>query len=324
MPTNRRLVLASAIGAPFVLSRRAGANGFPTRPVRLVVGFPPGGATDGSARVIAEYLGQRYGTPVVVENRPGASGAIAGESVARAAPDGHTWLIASQFALTTGHLLNPRLAYSPVRDLTPASMVFTTDHVLTVNGSMEARDFPEFLAEAKRRGMTVRYGVTGMGTTSHLMGELLRQQTGVDLAPIPYRGLGVAVTDQLAGTIEAMIDQLPSAMPHLRGGRIRALAVTGAARNAALPEVATIAETLPGYEAQSWNAIALPAQTPRELLERISADIREALAAPASQTKLAPLGADYKGTTPDETAAILQADAARWEPVIRSANISAG
>lgn len=321
---NRRLVLAAAIGTPALLLRHGRAQGFPARPVRLVVGFPPGGATDGSARVIAEYLGQRYGMPVVVENRPGASGAIAGELVARAAPDGHTWMIAGQFALTTGLLLNPRLAYSPLRDLTAASMVFTTDHVLTVNGAIQARNFPEFVAEAKARNMTVRYGVTGLGTTSHLMGELIRQQTGVDLVPIPYRGLGVAVTDQLAGTIEAMIDQLPSAMPHLRGGRIRALAVTGATRNPALPEVAAVAETLPGYEAQSWNAIAVAAQTPRELIERISADIREALAASASQAKLAPLGADYAGTTPDETAALLRADVARWEPVIRSANISAG
>jgi tripartite-type tricarboxylate transporter receptor subunit TctC len=305
-----------------LLATPAFAQSFPSRPVRLVVGFPPGGATDGSARVIAEYLGQRYGTAMVVENRPGASGAIAGEFVARSAPDGHTWLIAANFALANGHLLNPRMSYHPLRDLAPASMVFTTDHVITVNDAMQARSIAEFVAEAKARNLVVRYGTSGMGSTSHMLGEMLKQQTGVELVHVPYRGQAGAVTDQLAGTIEMVIDQIPTSIAHIRAGRVKALATTGGTRHPSLPDVQTASETLPGFEARSWNGIAVAAGTPPALVARISADIREALAAPASQARLAPLGADYAGSTPEEMAAVIGAEEARWAPVIRAAGIS--
>ncbi|WP_338661228.1 tripartite tricarboxylate transporter substrate binding protein [Pararoseomonas sp. SCSIO 73927] len=319
---KRRGVIAGALGLPSLLARPALANGFPGRPVRIVVPFPPGGATDGAARVVAEFLAQRYGTPVIVENRPGASGAIGGEAVARSAPDGLTWLIASAYPLATGPLLNTRMPYDPGRDLTPVSMVFTTDHVITVNSSMQARSLAEFIPEARARRQPVRYGSPGIGTGSHLMGELLQMKTGAELVHIPYRGLAAAVTDQLAGTIEMMIDQIPTSLPHIRAGKVRALAVTGTRRHPTLPEVPTATELLPGYEAQSWNAIAVNGATPPALVERISADIRAALADPATQARLAPLGADYAGSTPAEMAAVLRAEVERWEPVIRTAGIT--
>ena len=168
----------------------------------------------------------------------------------------------------------------------------------------------------------MRYGSPGIGTGSHLMGELLQMKTGAEFVHIPYRGLAAAVTDQLAGTIEMMIDQIPTSLPHIRAGKVRALAVTGTRRHPALPEVPTATEILPGYEAQSWNAIAVNGATPPALVERISADIRAALADPATQARLAPLGADYAGSTPAEMAAVLRAEVERWEPVIRTAGIT--
>ncbi|WP_207540216.1 Bug family tripartite tricarboxylate transporter substrate binding protein [Sabulicella rubraurantiaca] len=319
---KRRALVAGALGLPALLHPPARASSWPSRPIRFVVPFVPGGATDASARVIAEFLSRRYATPIVVENRPGASGGVAGEFVARSAPDGQTWLIAPAFPLATGPLLNSRLPYDPQRDLTPVSMVFTTDHVMTVNSALKAQNLQEFITEARARREPLRYGSPGIGSGSHMMGEMLRMRTGLDLIHVPYRGLAAAVADQLAGHIELMFDQLPTSLPHIRSGRVHAIAMTGAGRNANLPEVATVAETLPGYEAQSWNAVAVRAGTPPELVARISADIRDALNDPAARAKLEPLGADYAASTPAEMAAVLQAEVTRWEPVIRAAGIS--
>ncbi|WP_424140838.1 Bug family tripartite tricarboxylate transporter substrate binding protein [Roseomonas chloroacetimidivorans] len=323
MPSlKRRALFGSALAVPALLSYPVRANNFSSRPVRLVVPFTPGGATDSSARVIADFLSQRYGTPVIVENRPGASGGIGGEYVARSAPDGHTWLIAAAYPLATGPLLNPKMPYDPQRDLAPVSVVFTTDHVMTVNDTVKARDLSSFIAEAQARREPLRFGSPGIGTAHHLIGEMLRLRTGLDLVHIPYRGSAAAVTDQLAGTIELMFDQLQTYLPHIRSGSVRVIAVTGAKRNANLPDVPTIAEILPGFEAQSWNGIAVPAGTPVALVEKISADIRNALNDPASKARLAPLGADYAASTPAGMGAMIRAEVERWAPVIRAANIS--
>ncbi|MFC7738340.1 Bug family tripartite tricarboxylate transporter substrate binding protein [Roseomonas sp. GCM10028921] len=323
MPSlKRRTLFGGALALPALLSYPTRANTFPSRAVRLVVPFTPGGATDSSARVIADFLSQRYGTPVVVENRPGASGAIGAEYVARSAPDGHTWLIAAAFPLATGSLLNPKLPYDPKRDLAPVSMVFTTDHVMTVNDAVKARDLTSFIAEARARREPLRYGSPGIGTSHHLIGEMLRLRTGLDLVHIPYRGSAAAVTDQLGGTIELMFDQLQTSLPHIRSGNVHAVAVTGTKRNANLPDVPAISEILPDFEAQSWNAVAVHAGTPVSLVERISADIRDALNDPAAKAKLAPLGADYSASTPAEMGAVIQAEVERWAPVIRDAGIT--
>ncbi|MFH5926731.1 Bug family tripartite tricarboxylate transporter substrate binding protein [Roseomonas xinghualingensis] len=272
--------------------------------------------------MIADFLSQRYSTPVIVENRPGASGGIGGEYVARSAPDGHTWLIAAAYPLATGPLLNGKMPYDPQRDLAPVSLVFSTDHVMTVNKTVKARDLNSFIAEAQAGRGPLRYGSPGIGTAHHLIGEMLQLRTGLDLVHIPYRGSAAAVTDQLAGTIELMFDQLQTSLPHIRSGSVRAVAVTGAKRNANLPDVPTIAEILPGFEAQSWNGIAVPAGTPAALVEKISADIGDALNDPASKAKLVPLGADYAASTPAEMGTMMRAEVERWAPVIRAANIS--
>jgi tripartite-type tricarboxylate transporter receptor subunit TctC len=319
---NRRALCGGAFALPALLAHPLHAQSWPGRPVRLVVPFVPGGATDSSARVIAEFLTRRYGQPVIVDNRPGASGGIAGEFVARAAPDGLTWLIAAAFPLATGPLLNPRLPYDPLRDLTPVSMVFTTDHVMTVNNAIQARTLADFIVEARQRRQPVRYGSPGIGSSSHLMGEMLRMRTGAELIHVPYRGLAAAVADQLAGNIEMMIDQIPTSLQHIRAGRVTPLAVTATRRNPHRPEVAPAAETLPGYVAQSWNAIATRAGTPAELVARIAADIRDALEDAGSKARLDPLGADYAASTPEEMGALLRAEIERWGPVIREAGVT--
>ncbi|WP_248667813.1 Bug family tripartite tricarboxylate transporter substrate binding protein [Roseomonas acroporae] len=290
--------------------------------MRIVVPFPPGGATDSSARVVADFLSARYGKPFVVENRAGASGNIGAEYVARAAPDGHTWLIGSPANLAIGRLLNPQLAFDPMTDLTPLSLVFTTDHVLTVRADFPARSVAAFIEEARRRPRPLVHGSSGIGSSLHLIGEMFRLRTGLAMIHAPYRGSAPAVNDLLAGTIDCMFDQLPASVGHLRGGSLRALATTGPAPNAQLPGVPTLGETIPGFAARSWNAMAVPAGTPAPLVAQLAADLQAALADPGVLARLAPLGADYRASTPDEMRALMHAEVDLWGPVIRDAGIS--
>ncbi len=315
---RRALLLVPLLATPTI----ARAQTFPERPVRLVVPFPPGGATDGSARVLAEYLSRHYGKPVVVENRPGAAGLVAGEMVARSAPDGLTWLLASAGTLAISPFLYRNLTFDPRRELAPVSMVFTTDHVMTVAPGLEARDVASFIRYAKARQRPLSFASSGNGTSLHLIGELFRLRAGLELVHAPYRGSAPAVNDLIAGVVDCMFDQLPASITQIRGGLLRALATTGPRRHPALPGVPAMAEILPGFEAQSWNGMVVPAGTPAPLVAQIAADIAAALADAQVQEKLAPLGADYAASSPAGMAAVIEADAARWAPVIRDAGIT--
>ena len=315
----RRGLLLAGLGAPLV----ARAQRFPERPLRLVVPFAPGGASDLVARILAEPMGAALGQPVVVDNRPGAGGNLGAEMAARAAPDGHVLLLGAPGALTVNPHLYPDLPFAPLRDFAPVGRVFTTDHVVCVHPAVPATTLGEFIALLRARPGQLAYASAGTGATTHLFGELFRMQAGVDMLHIPYRGSGPAVADLIAGTVQAMFDQLPSSIGHIQAGRLRALAVTGAGRNALLPAVPTAAESgLPDYVVTSWNALLAPAGTPAPVVARLNAVVAAALGDPAVRARMAPLGAEPAAGSPEALAALLAAETERWGRVVREARIS--
>lgn len=319
-PGRRGLLI---LGAAAVLPRPAAAQRFPDRPVRLVVPFAPGGSSDLAARLIAEPMAERLGQPVVVENRAGAGGTLGAELVARSAPDGHTMLIAATGALTINPHVTPGTAFDPRRDLAPVCRVFTTDHALVVTPSLPARSLAEFIALAKARPGQVSFASSGPATTLHLFGELFRLQAGVDITHVPYRGNAPAMTDLLAGTVQSMFDQLIISGPYIQAGRLRALCVTGAARNAQFPEIPTAAESgLPDFVVTSWNALMVPAGTPAPAVARLNEACAAALAVPAVRERMLATGAEPAPSSVEALAALLAAEYERWGRVVREAKVT--
>lgn len=294
---------------------------FPSRPVRVIIPFGPGGGSDNLARIIEPGVGRTLGQTLVIETRPGASGVIGTEIVARAEPDGHTVLLVdSSFAINPG--LQPRLPYDPVRDFTPVCALATGATVLLVHPSLGVNTLAEFLALARARAGQLSYASGGNGTGPHLAAELLKMIARIDLVHVPYRGTGPATNDVVAGHVPVMFNGTSAAKPHVDAGRLRALAVTGDARNSALPEVPTFAEAgLPGIEASGNWGVLVPARTPdaavRRLAEAFGAGVRD----PAVRPRLETLGFTPLGEGPDRYAALLREDMARWAEVIRTANI---
>ncbi|HWT09519.1 MAG TPA: tripartite tricarboxylate transporter substrate-binding protein, partial [Roseomonas sp.] len=289
MKTTRRALLAATLATPAA----AQAPWVPTRPIRFVVPFPAGGATDVVARVLAERLQESLGQPVVVENRTGAGGNIGVENVVRSAPDGTTLLMGTTGTLTVNPHLYANLGFDPLRDLAPVSMAFTTDHVLVVNPAVPAQTAQDFLALVRARPGALSYGSAGSGSSTHTVPELFKLAARVDIAHVPYRGSAPALNDLVAGTVQVMLDQIPSAIGQIQAGRVRALAVTGARRSPLLPDVPTLAEIgLPQAQATSWGAVMAPGGTPAPIVLRVNAAIREALAQPAVRERLAAAGAD--------------------------------
>ncbi len=332
MTIHRRSLIAAALAAsllplsaaPAARAQGAGAGWAPNRPVRFVVPFPAGGATDVVARVLAERLQERLGQPVVVENRTGAGGNVGVENVARSAPDGHTILMGTTGTLTVNPHLYAGLPFDPAKDLAPVSMAFTNDHVLIVNPAVPARTAQEFLALAKARPGQLSYGSAGPGSSTHIVAELFKMVAGVDIQHVPYRGSAPALNDTVAGTVQVMLDQLPSAIGQIRAGTVRALAVTGPRRSRLLPEeVPTVAEIgLPDAEATSWGAVMAPAGTPAPVIERLNAIIVEALAMPAVQERLAQAGADAVSSSPAELGERIRAETEKWGRVVKAARIT--
>ena len=293
------------------------------RMLRIVVPFAPGGASDLVARIIAEPLGAALGQAVLVENRPGAGGNLGAEAVVRAAADGKTLLMGAPGALTVNPHLYPDLPFKPLVDLAPVSLVFTTDHLVVVHPAVPARTLAEFIALSKAQPGRIAYASAGTGATTHLFGALFGLRAGVELTHVPYRGSGPAVNDLLAGTVQAMFDQLPSSVAHVREGRLRALCTTGAARHALLPNVPTAAEAgLADYQVASWNALLAPAATPGVTVVRQAAAVAEVMALPTVRDRLRPLGADPAASTPAALAALLRSETQRWGEVVRAAHIT--
>jgi tripartite-type tricarboxylate transporter receptor subunit TctC len=321
--TNRRTLLAAALAAP-LLPRAASAQAWaPTRPLRFVVPFPPGGATDVVARILAERMQEKLGQPVTVENRTGAGGNVGVENVVRSAPDGYSILMGTTGTLTINPHLYNNMGFNPATDLAGISMAFATEHVLIVNPAVPAQTAQEFIALLRARPGQLSYGSGGNGSSTHTVPELFKLVARVDMQHVPYRGSAPALNDTVAGNVQAMLDQLPSALPMIQGGRVRALAVTGPRRSRLLPDLPTMAELgLPQAEATSWGAVMAPSGTPAPVIERLNAVIRESLAEPAAQQRLAAAGADAVSSTPAELAAMIRSETEKWGRVVREARIT--
>jgi tripartite-type tricarboxylate transporter receptor subunit TctC len=297
---------------------------YPARPLTMVVGFAPGGGTDTASRIIAKKLSDNLGQPVLVENKAGAGGNIATDLVAKAAPDGYTILLASVGSMAiTPHML-PKPPYDPLRDLAPVTMAVVFPNVLVVHPSVKATTLAEFVALAKAKPGTINYGSSGIGNAGHLAGELFRSFAKIDIVHVPYKGGGPATTDLLGGQIGAIFSTPSSVVGHIRAGKIRALATTGAQRSQAMPEVPTIAESgYPGYEATNWYAYVTPAKTPKEIIARLNQELVKVLGVPDVRDQLHHHGFEPQPGTPEALAKYMEREYATWGRVVRDAKITA-
>jgi tripartite-type tricarboxylate transporter receptor subunit TctC len=317
-PARRRALaagagLALAAAAPHV---RAQA-GWPTRPVRIVVPFAPGGTTDITARVIAEQLAPVLGQPVVVENKAGAGGNVGAAEVAKAAPDGYTFLMGTPGTQAINQFLYPKMPYDTEKDLIPVSFVVRVPNVLIVPASLGVKSIDELLAMARSRPGRLSYGSPGNGSTGHLSTELLKSRAKVFVTHIPYRGSGPMLQDLLGGQIDMAIDNLPSAMPHIRSGRLVALGVTSTTPNAQLPDVKPVAATLPGYAAESWFVLVAPRGTPEPIVARMSSEVDRILKKPEVVERFRGLGATPVGGTPADLARFIADETRKWREVVK-------
>jgi tripartite-type tricarboxylate transporter receptor subunit TctC len=316
---------AFAAAAALMIAGAAWSQGnFPSRPVTMVVGFAPGGGTDIAARIIAKKLGDNLGSTVIVENRAGAGGNIAADVVARANPDGHTILLSNVGALSVAPHLNSKLPYSPQRDLAPISMGAVFPNVLVVHPSVRATSVSEYVKVANAKPGSMSYGTSGVGGAGHLAGELFKMMAKVDMTHVPYKGGGPAMSDLLGGQIPSLFASAPSAVPHVKAGKIRALATTGPTRSAFFPDIPTIAEAgYPGYEATNWYAFVAPAKTARELIERWNREIVKVLNTAETRDQLLANGMEPQPTTAEELGRIIAKETETWGRVIRAAGIQA-
>ncbi|MCC6531556.1 MAG: tripartite tricarboxylate transporter substrate binding protein [Burkholderiales bacterium] len=299
----------------------AWAQSYPTRPVRFIVPWPAGGVADITTRLFGRKLTELMGQQFVVENRPGATGMIGCELVARAAPDGYTLLMAT----TTTHATNPvmykKLPYDPVRDFAPISLVADAPFVLVVHPSLQVKSVKALIALAKARPGQLTFGSSGTGGSAHLGFELFNAMAGITAVHVPYKGLAPATVDLLAGNITMSWESTAAATPHIRSGRLRGLGIGSAKRSPLMPDVATIAETLPGFELGSWSAMFAPAGTPAEIIRRLQREVSAAVKDVAMREQLAALGAEGVAGTPEELAAVLKSDVVKWARIARQANL---
>jgi tripartite-type tricarboxylate transporter receptor subunit TctC len=297
---------------------------FPTKPVKIIVAFPPGGGTDIVARVVGQKLGEGWNQAVVVENRAGASGTIGTETAARAEPDGHTLFMATMGNMTANQHLYPRMAVDPLRAFAPITKVVDVHFVFLANPALAANSVGELIELAKKRPGDIAYSSSGPGGAPHLAMELFKRQADVDLIHIPYKGSSPSISDLIGGRVMLTMDSLVQSFPHLKAGRLKALAVLGSRRVALLPEVPTIAEAgLPGYALTNWFGLLAPAATPKETLFKIYNDTVKVLKEPDLRKKIADLGADVVGNSPEEFGAAMRAESAQWAEIIKAANIRA-
>ena len=313
---SRRIVLL-AVTALFASLAHAQTS-FPSKPVRIVNPFAPGGATDIVARHMAAKLTEAWGQGVVVENRPGASGAIGIEAVVKSAPDGYTLLIATQSTHAAGPALFPTLPYDPIKDLAPLTLAGSTPLALVTHPSLGVSSVKELIEFARKNPGKLVYASGGNGSSQHLTTELMKSLSKTFIVHIPYKGAGPAMADLLGGQVNFMFDNLPTALPHVKGGKLRALAVSTAARSPLAPDLPTMTEAgLPGFDLSTWFAFYAPAATPRDLVNRISGDMRRALAQPDTKERLTAIGVDIRASTPEELASFQREEQVKWAKIIK-------
>jgi tripartite-type tricarboxylate transporter receptor subunit TctC len=322
LPRRQFLRLAAtAISLPAV-SRIARAQTYPTRPVRLVVGFPPGQTADITARVMGQWLSERLGQPFVIDNRPGASGTIATEAVVRAPADGYTllYVTASNYINAT---LYEKLNYDFIRDIGPVSSTARSPLVMAVNPLLPVKTVPEFIAYAKANPGKLNMASAGNGNSTHMAGELFKMMTGISLVHVPYRGSPPALTDLLGGQVQVMFDLMASSIEPIRAGTLRALAVTTAARLEVLPDIPTVGEFVPGYEASAMGGVGVPKGTPTEIIDKLNKEINACLSDPKVKARFAELGQMTGGGSPADYGKLIAEETEKWGKVVKSAGIKA-
>jgi tripartite-type tricarboxylate transporter receptor subunit TctC len=322
LPRRQFLHLATGAAALSGISRIARAQAYPSRPVRIIVGFTAGGNFDLTARLISQWLSQRLGQQFIVENRPGASTNIATEAVVRAPADGYTLLLGGAVNAINATFYE-RLNFDFIRDIAPVASLIRFPNVIDLNPSFPAKTIPEFIAYAKANPGKVNIASSGNGTSQHLSGELFKMMTGVNLIHVPYRGAPQALTDLVGGQVQVSFDPLPPAIELIRSGKVRALAVTTATRSAALPDVPTVGEFVPGYEASGWNGIVAPRNTPVEVIQKLNNEINAALADPGTIAKLADLGGIVVAGSAADFGKLIADETEKWGKVIKFAGIKA-
>jgi tripartite-type tricarboxylate transporter receptor subunit TctC len=318
LPRREFLQMAASAAALPVMARNARAQSYPTRPVRLILGFPAGGSTDLVARIMGAWLTERLGQSVVIENKPGAGTNLAVQTAVNSPPDGYTLLF-----VTTTNAINATfyatLPFNFLRDIAPVAGLVDLPFVMEVNPSVPAKTVAEFIAHAKANPGKINMASFGTGTISHLAWELFKSMTGVDMIHVPYHGGAPMVTDLIGGRVQAGIDALPNSLPHIQSGALRALAVTGAARSAAVPDVPTVGETVPGYEVSGWTGIGVPAGTPAAIVATLNREVNAGLADPRIAARLADVGGRPILLSADQFGAVWLRDTDKWAKVVKFA-----
>jgi tripartite-type tricarboxylate transporter receptor subunit TctC len=317
---RRFLHLAAAAAASPAIARLAAAQAYPSQPLRWVVGFPPGGGATIVSRIMAQWLSERLGQPVVIENKPGASTNISVQAVVNAPPDGYTLLFVAASTAVNVTLFD-NLPFNLLRDIAPVSGLIDFPLVMIVNPSVPAKTVGEFIAHAKANPGKISMASFGTGSTSHVAGELFKSMAGVNLVHVPYRGSAPALIDMISGQVQVMFDVMTTALPHIRSGALRVLAVAGNARFPGLPEVPTIGETVPGYVANSWCGLGAPRGTPPEIIARLNREINAGLADPTVKARLADVSTTPIVFTPAEFGAYVAAEIEKWGKVVKLAGI---
>jgi tripartite-type tricarboxylate transporter receptor subunit TctC len=312
--TSKRLISGLILALACTLGGTAHAQDYPTKPIKWVVPYPPAGTTDVLARILAQWLTEKLGQPVVVENKPGAGNNIGTEMVINAPPDGYTMLLVNP-ANGINATLYKDLKFNFMRDIAPVAGLVRTPNVMEVTANFPARNVAEFIAWCKANPGKINMA---SGTSVHLSGELFKSMTGCDMVHVPYKGAGPALTDLIGGQVQVMFDNLPSSAGHIKSGRLRALGVTSEQREPSVPTVPTVAETVPGYEATAWFGVGMPKGTPRAIIERINAEVNRALADPKMRERLAELGGRPIGGTPEDFGRVIAAETAKWGKVVTS------
>jgi tripartite-type tricarboxylate transporter receptor subunit TctC len=322
LPRRRLLHLAAGAAVSAAMSRLANAQAYPARPVRLLVPFPPGSTSDTLARLIGQWLSERLGQPIIIENRPGAAGNLATEAVVRALPDGHTLLLVTLSNAINASLYE-KLNFDFIRDIAPIVNIMRTPGVMEVNPSVPAKTVPEFIAFAKANPHRITMASAGNGASSHLAGELFMSMAGVDMVHVPYRGSPPALTDLIGGQVQVMFDNIPTSLAYIRAGKLRALAVTATTRLEVLPGVPPLSDFVPGYETSLWLGLGAPRSTPAEIVDKLNREVNAALADSTLRARVAELGGTPLGGSASDFGKLIAEETEKWGKVIRTANIKA-